>query len=291
LHYRKSVVGITSLRSAMRASAYDVVVDMTDNASSTSSMLVTMSNARYAVGIDKENRGAFTHVVPRVPRDSMHIVDRIVRLLWPFGIDDGQVNKRMEYRITENERTTAMRALKTLAAETATDAAEKVIRVGINISGSDVTRRLDAATTIACIAKIRRKHAMLQRNEAVRLEFYVFTTPDLVGVQHAICSSAAAVAVPVSKSFHAYACALSCMHAIITPDTAAVHLAAAWQMPSVVLYRPEIPAVHPWYPYDSYSVACHTQTNSVANITADEIADAVDVMLRDSGLRSAQLLS
>ncbi len=289
LHYKKTVVGIVALRSHMRANAYDIVVDMTDNASSTSSMFVTMSNANYAIGIDKENRGVYTHVVPRVPRDAMHIVDRIVRLLWPFGIDPASVDKHMSYDISDEERTAAMLTLgmkPSVAAEPLRinsstleplgPATPARIRVGVNISGSTLSRRMEASTITAFIGLVQAKHP--------RVDFFIFTTPDLLEVQRAVCSSTGAHAVPASPSFHDYACALSCMHALVTPDTAAVHLAAAWQMPSVVLYHPEIPAVHPWYPYDSYSIACVTETTSVANISADEISAGIQTMLRETGL-------
>lgn len=279
LRYRKSVGGIVSLRSQMRARTYDVVVDMTDNASSTSSMLVAMSGARFAVGIDKENRGVYTHVVPRVDRNSMHIVDRIVRLLWPFGVDSSMVDKHMAYVISDEERTAAMQTLgmKPSATEVTLGLPTPTrIRVGVNISGSTLSRRMEAPTISVFIGLVQAKHP--------QVDFFVFTTPDLRDVQRAVCSSTGAFAVPVSPSFHAYACALSCMHALVTPDTAAVHLAAAWQMPSVVLYHPEVPAVHAWHPYDSYSVACETEQMSVAHISASEIADAVETMLNETGL-------
>jgi ADP-heptose:LPS heptosyltransferase len=34
----------------------------------------------------------------------------------------------------------------------------------------------------------------------------------------------------------------------LTPDTAVVHLAAAWKLPTVALYQPE-PGLAPWLPY------------------------------------------
>jgi len=294
LHYKKSATQLFSLRSQMRANAYDVVVDMTDNASSTSSMLVTMSNSRFAIGIDKENRGVYTHVVPRVDRNAMHIVDRVIRLLWPFGIDASTVDKHMAYDISENERADAMQTLEKLSVDVAKARATKTldsatratethgsatptrIRIGVNISGSTLSRRMEAETIIAFITAVCAKHPSI--------DFYIFTTSDLVTVQRAVCASTDAYAVPVSPSFHAYAGALSCMHALVTPDTAAVHLAAAWQMPSVVLYHPEVPAVHPWYPYDSYSVACKTAEMSVAHIPADQIAAAIETMVAETGL-------
>ena len=279
LRYGKSIGRIVSLRSELRARKYDVVVDMTDNASSTSSMLVTMSNARIAIGIDKENRGVYTHVVPRVDRNTMHIVDRIVRLLWPFGINTSTIDKHMAYDVSDEERASAMQSLGMSAAANTEPlylVTPNRIRIGVNISGSTLSRRMEAPTIIEFVELVKAKHPSV--------DFFIFATPDLVDVQGAVCSSTKAYAVPVSPSFHAYACALSCMHALVTPDTAAVHLAAAWQMPTVVLYHPEVPPVHPWHPYDSYSVACETAMMSVAYIPAVEVAAGIETMLHETGL-------
>jgi len=45
--YKKSLPSILKLRAALRSLRYDIVIDLTDNASATSAMLMKISNARY----------------------------------------------------------------------------------------------------------------------------------------------------------------------------------------------------------------------------------------------------
>ena len=50
------------------------------------------------------------------------------------------------------------------------------------------------------------------------------------------------------RSFHEFAGVINAFDLLLTPDTSVVHLAAAWRIPLVGLYRAD-PRTTPWVPY------------------------------------------
>lgn len=263
--YRKSLSDVVGLLKALRRKRYDLVIDLMDNPSTTSSMLVRWSGARMALGIEKANSGVYTHVVPLADRSSVHIVERLARLLMPFGIDPSTEQLDLEYRVTDEER---RKALSILGLHD-----DGRIRLGVNISGSDISRMYGEEAMTEVLTTIRQRHP--------GVDPYIFAAPPHKDMQMRIAASTGAVAVPIVPSFHEYACLLSVMDAIVTPDTSSVHLAAAWKTPSVVLFMHDDPALMPWYPYMSPCRPLEAQQGSISDIPREHVISAIDDMLRD----------
>jgi len=266
LLYKKTLVSVVSLIRRIRRRNYDVVIDLMDNASTTSSLLVSWSNARYALGIDKENRSVYTHVVPLMPRATVHIVERLSMLLMPFGITPSETPLDLSYDVTEQERTAAMAFIAPPSEH------QGHLYVGVNISGSDHSRMYDVDKFVEALQTI---HAEF---EDARL--FIFSAPRHAELRDAVAARVRADSVPSATSFHDFACRLSCMDAIVTVDTSVVHLAAAWKIPSVVLFVHDSPGLMPWYPYGSPHWPVETSTISLNNIPTQEVIEAMRSMLR-----------
>lgn len=258
--YQRSTSSLLAIIRAIRKQRYDVIVDLLDNASSTSSLLVSMSNTRFAVGIDKENRGVYTHVVPLLDKATTHISERIRSLVMALGIEPASVDMRPMYPISEAD---ASRAKALLFPD-----GRPQHPIGVVFSGSSVLRTYPEEKVIAVLNQIKPLYPSAT--------FFVFCAPHHREQAARIAAAVGAQAVPATPSFHAYAAALHEMDALITPDTSAVHLAAAWDMPSCVLFNQHDPNLYPWYPYQTHCEAVINHGNDLADIAIDDVVRAIE---------------
>ncbi|MFN6113513.1 MAG: glycosyltransferase family 9 protein, partial [Bacteroidota bacterium] len=143
--FRKSLLHLLVLRRALRRRRYDLVIDLMDNASSTSALLISGAQARMAIGVDKVNRGVYTHVVPLADQTRVHIVERIARLLWPLGVDLRDEDLRLTFPLTDLQRATAVGLIR--------DGSQRPL-LAVNISGSDVHRMYPETKMIELLRQI-----------------------------------------------------------------------------------------------------------------------------------------
>jgi ADP-heptose:LPS heptosyltransferase len=264
LRFSKGVRGTLTSTRRLRRARYDVVVDLLDNASTTSSLLVRATAAPLAFGIDKENRGVYSHVVPRRDQGRHHISERLRALVTLFGIDEDAIDMRPVYPISETDTREARAAL--FGPE------PPAFPVGVNYSGSSVLRTYPAQHLITVI------RAAAARYPAVT--WFVFGAPHHADEVRHIADATGAVAVPPLASYHAFAGALSTMRALVTPDTSVVHLAAAWDMPCCVLFNQPDPGLHPWLPYATHCEAVINAGRDLSVVPPEQVIEAVDRLLQ-----------
>lgn len=257
--YRKSLVGLIGTIRRLRQGRYDVIIDLMDNPSATSTMLVLRSDARFAVGIDKANRTAYTHVVPLPDRSAVHIVERLANLLLPFGIDPAAVSLELDYPLTAEERDRAGLTIR----------ADGRPILGVNISGSDDSRRYPMERWTTVITTFMHRHPTWR--------VVVLAAPPDAQRQTELAAATGAEVVPVSSSFHAFAALVSWCSLIVSPDTSIVHLAAAFKIPAVIMYVFDDPTLMPWHPYGSAHRSLYSDA-AIASIEAAAVNDALDVL-------------
>lgn len=263
--YGKSVASFLHMRRALRRMHYDVVVDLMDNPSTTSTMLVGATNAPFRFGIFKENAWAYTHCVPLLDRSRYHYVDRIAQLLLPFGIDPASTRLELYYPLSKADIATAACDLNL------TEHPERSGFVMIHVST---------------------QHKPLQwewsrYSELVQLlgEHFPSMAIGIGGAKEdadaiaTVASRSGAFILP-SVPFHRYAGMLSFARLLITPDTSIVHVAAALNVPAVVLYHRGDERLLPWYPYRSPYRALLTR-GSINAIAPSDVMTAVTELLAD----------
>lgn len=257
--YTKGLAGMISLRHTLRKRRYDVVIDCMDNASATSAMLISATQARYRVGIDKENRGIYSHVVPLADRSSTHIVDRIARLLWPFGVDIPIEERKLAFELTDSEASEARRMVRI-------DDTKKRF-IGLNISGSDLGRMYPEE---GIIRVARQARSMRSDTELVLL-----SAPKHLDILRRISVATNCRMIQPVASFSVWAAIIAQLDGLITADSSVVHLAAAFSIPSVVLFVHNQAELMPWYPYATQCYACETTTERLADIPVETVVTAV----------------
>lgn len=260
--YEKTPGAVLRLLSELRSRRYDVIVDLMDNPSVTSSLVLTVLPAGVRVGIAKGNEGAYTHVVPLLDRSRVHIVERLAQLLLPFGIDPAAEDLRLEYPITAAEREWARALL---------GPCRRAYRVGVNVAASHPDKTWSAAQWSAFLRELARRHP--------EAELLLFAAPAYARAQAAIAAATGVCPVPIMPSFHQFAILLEGCDIIVTPDTAAAHLAAAWQRPCVVLHVWDRPDLMPWLPYRSPHEAAYTRQHSLRHLPIGDALDAFERLL------------
>ncbi len=269
--YSKSIAKTLRLLSLLRAERYDVVIDLMDNSSATSSFLVKNIRSRYAVGIDKENAAVYSHLVPLPDRQSVHIVERIAYLLLPFGIDPSQHDLSLEYPFSPEDIALARERL---------GPNTHSLRLGVNISGTGEQKYWGRQRFTELI------DALLAAHDDVQV--VVFSSPEYEAERSAIVQATGAVEGARANNFHEFAAMLHECDVIFTPDTSVVHLAGAWKMPCVGLFINTKLNLMPWTPYGAPHEALITNKQHVSFIPVADAIEGVERMLAVAAGRGAE---
>ncbi|MEO6940724.1 MAG: glycosyltransferase family 9 protein [Candidatus Kapaibacterium sp.] len=221
--FTKNVVKDRKLIRQLRSRKIDVLIDLTDNASVTSSILISSIQAKTSIGIEKENGVVYDILVPRLDREETHISRRIAELLRPLGIDPDTIDLRPRLRLPESIKIKG--------------------RVGINISAGGDSRYAPVETYSAIASSILHMSGIS--------EVAILCQPSDGAIADAIVASAADDRIsklPPSASYKEFAGWLATCEYLITPDTSVVHLGAAVGIPMVVIYAPIPEGLHYWTP-------------------------------------------
>lgn len=258
--YDKKIFSTLKLLRKLRSKKYDLIIDMYDNVSSTSNFLLKFSNAKESLGFQKAEDYFCSYLVPLPSKREVHIVDRIAQLLLPFGIEPAKEKLELEYKINEN-----------LINQVKENLGENIskIMLGINLSGSSKAKFWGTDNYILFINELK--------NISEQIEVILFYTRDYLYEASLIIANTSSKAAPLVETFNEYAAMLSTCSIILTPDTAAVHLASAFQIPCICLFQ-VLPTTHPnymlpWTPYKTPYKALAI-SGALGEITVSDVIDA-----------------
>lgn len=263
--YRKTLGSAREVLKSIRAEKYDFVIDLMDNPSVTSTVLCMLAGGKWNVGLSKDNAYAYDIVVPLLSRKDYHIIDRLAALLTVFGIERESMDLRVRYRVLNESRELALQFLKA--------ASLKALRViGVNISPGEGTRFWGTERYQALIRWLR--------SEWPENPVLILYQPSDRTVAESIASPFPDVFLsPETKTFDQFAALVENLWILITPDTSAVHLAAAFSIPSVVLYVQSDKDLRIWEPYGSLSETLVTEVDDLRTIPVDKVIESCDRLM------------
>ena len=219
LVYNKGLAEIKKLISKIRSKKYKLIIDLFDNASTTSSAIIKFGKPEYSLGFDKENRRSYDFTVPIPDKAGNHISKRISRLLLPFGID-------MQERYLSPVYPFDMHLYKNVYPKMKANHGKQLF--AINLSGSNRAKYWGTENYIKFINRILKLFS--------NLEPICFATKDYSEELEEIANKTGVRTAPFTSSLDEYAAMLSCCDLILTPDTAAVHFASAFKIPCIAMY-------------------------------------------------------
>jgi ADP-heptose:LPS heptosyltransferase len=237
---------------------------MFDNPSTTSAVLIKLIKPDYSIGLDKENSFLYSHIVPLPDRRKVHIVERAANLLLPFGLDPAKLDLSLDYNVTLDDNARARELL---------GSKWKTTRLGINLSGSDRSKYWGTQHYIDFVNSVSGSHD--------NLDVVIFAMKNDAEEVKEILSSTKARQAPFVNSVHDYAIMLATCDYLLATDTSAVHFAAAFSVPTLVLYS--IPHgdnnLKPWLPYKNKHVVVSTTSRNISEIKPAEVTDAFRKLL------------
>lgn len=258
--YRKNILAIMKLLRELRSEQYDFVIDLMDNPSATSTLLLAWAGGRWNVGLEKENSYVYDVCVPLLSRKETHIVDRLVELLRVFRINVDHAKLRLHYRTSQESMDFAANFWKDR------QLTGKVV-VGINISPTDGVRFWGVDNFQRLIRHLQERYPSF--------DILVLFHPAEKHIAENIAAPFPKVILsPETQSFDQFAALIQRLHFLITPDTSAVHVAAAFQVPSVVLYVQSNPDLRIWDPYHAPSETLVTPVDDLKTIPPEQVLEA-----------------
>ncbi len=215
LVFKKGIKGFREFFYFLKKEEVDTIIDLHDDVSTTVSFLIALSKVKNKFGLEKENKKIFTRTIPRPDPDKIHIVYRILELSRLFNLEpkDAEICIRYFFKPESIEK------VNKFISENFTKGS---YILGINISaGSD-----------ARFWGVERYKELINSLFSYKIEILILAAPKdedkikMIGYPKYF----------LSESFDEFAAIISKLKVIFTPDTAAVHLAAAAGVPVFGLY-------------------------------------------------------
>lgn len=258
IYHQKPVKDIANLLKLRNH--YDLVIDLLDKPSRTSQFIRKILKPRFTAGFDYELNKDYDFKVQALSRLEYHIVERTSKLLELFDYD----LSKLDYKYKIKTLPTKSETVKSIKSK-----GNKLFI--INISGSHESRNWGVENYISFIKLVEREY--------LAYAFLLLYTGDLSQQAQEIAQSTGAIAHPLIPSFEEYVSVLSEADFILTPDTAAVHIASAFDIPQVCLFARNIHKITadelPWYPYKSQYYAFGEEDDNMKCIAPQAVFDAI----------------
>ncbi len=245
----KSPLKFFKLIKQLRKENFELVIDLLDNSSVTSSILVRSLKTKFSLGFEKENKNIYTHIVTLPDKSKVHIVERIANLLIPFGLNPSNYDWSLEY---------PLKKISSLPPKS-------MVRLGINISGSSRQKFWGVQNFIALINKIKTNFT---------LEILIFSTKDYLAEIRQIQSETNTSIANFTKDFDEFASLVASCDLLITPDTSVVHLASCFKIPVIVFFHfIDEKFGMPWLPYKTNFSYLISSKNYYSDIEPNKVFD------------------
>jgi len=261
LIYRKHPRAILRLLKELRQEQYDFLIDPAEESSTTATLFCLLSKARCTVGFEKENDFIYNIKVSMPSRSEHHFVDRLAQILTIFGIDPSEEDLRLRYTVLSASRAFAQGFMNRAGIRD-----QK--RFGINISAGSEARFWGVEKFGALVEAVEKRYPSFG--------VVLLCTPrDIARAEtiHQRCPRT--VLAPSVEDFNRFAALIETLDILLTPDTSTVHLAAAFNIPSVILYVHDKPYLMPCTPYRTRSEAVITHHSDLSAVSVEEVLEAI----------------
>ena len=256
--YRKSLWSALPLMWQLRRQRYDVVVDMMDNASRTSGLILKFVNARNSVGFAHEEAARVSHSVPLPDRSTVHIIDCMMQLLQPFDINPKTAKVDLSYPFANDSN--------------ATSSQTKVYDLYVHLNGSKESLWWGTERFVELLQELMTSQASLK--------IAVGAGKEKIQELKEICDRTGLTSLSPAASLDELALRVTSARMLLSPDTSLVHMAAGCGLPCVVLYAQAHPHRLPWFPYSvEYRALIASNANGLTSISVEDVIRAVREMM------------
>ena len=245
--YDKNVFSSSGLLIKLKRNNYDLIIDMFDNPSATSRMIIKLLNPKYSLGFFRKQENIYSHTVKLLDKDKNHIIKRINELLLSFNIEN---DHDLKVLLPEKEEVS------------------KEDKIGLIIAGSGQSKFYGKDNFVELISLIKDNNIEL------------IGAPGFEKESEEILKEVEIIYKEPSQTLIDFAYSLRSYKLIITPDTSVVHFCSAFNIPCVVLYKlvDSVKYGMPWFPVNTrYEYLTHEI--SIRNIKPSSISQKINLLL------------
>lgn len=257
--YEKNIIKVAKLIYNLKKENYDLVIDLFDNTSTTSTYLIELLAKKFSLGFDKENAEIYTHIVPLPDKKRIHIVERNLNLLLPFGVNPNSINPKLEYKLIKSNIQFALEKL----------GVKINLRVGINLAGSSKNRFWGYNNILEFVNMLKMYYP--------DCEVILFGIGEYIPIAEDIIKETKfATLAPKTKDINDFAAMLMTCDIVITPDTSATHFTSAFDIKCIGLFITSNEM--PWTSYknSSINIICESE---LTTITAKSVFEAFQKLI------------
>ncbi len=251
----------------LRGHKYDLLIDLNDDPSSTSVILRKLIKAGYSAGFDFKENDKPDISVEQPSKNNSHIIERIKALF--VKLDEGfeDIDFHPKIYLGEKERTEIFKQLKK------EKGSSKVI--SLNISAGAPIRYWSVVNWINLLKRMIEDYPSLK--------FLILTTQKDKKIKERICESVdKKYLIPQnSYSFQHYASYICYSDILITPDTAAVHIASAFDVPVIALYPNYEWNFVSWQPLSKIYRSLQSKSEVIKDISVEEVYNSFKYILTE----------
>lgn len=249
--FEKGIKGFFKIKKFVEENNIDTIVDLHDDTSTTVSFLIAICKAQNKFGLEKENNKIYTKTVPRIDASKFHIIERNIELTKLFGFEVDKFNIKIKYEPTEESKKSVEKFL-------GENFKVNKFLLGINISAGSPAR----------FWGIERYKQLIKFLENYNFNILLLSTPAEMHFAEKISEGKTVV---YSPNFDEFAAVISKINLLISPDTAAVHLASAFKTPVFGLYVHYDTEDVIWSPYGCKFEAVITKEPTLENVSFEEV--------------------
>ena len=252
LIFNKGLKGIFAILKLIKQENIETVVDLHDDVSTTVSFLIALSSANNKFGLEKENKIIYTRTVPRIDAGKFHVVERMMELAKLFNLQPEKSGIKIHF----TPESVSFRNADEFILE---NFPQKKFLVGINISAGSPARFWG----IENFKKVIVYFSLIDTN------IVILSSPQDLELAKKIADPGHKYF--LSNSFSDFAAMISKLDFLFTPDTAAVHLASAFNIPTFGVYVKYRTNDMIWSPYNTKFDCVITEDENLSGVTSQQV--------------------
>ncbi len=248
--FEKGIRGIFQIIKLIKDEKIETIVDTHDDISTTVSFITALSTAKNKYALEKSNKNIYTKTIPQLDRKQNHVINRVLELSKLFNIDPDKSKIKVHYN-------PSLESINKVNDFLLSKNLQNKFLVGINISAGSSARfwgignykqLLDFFSNYEVNTLLLSSPADKELAKSITTENYFY-----------------------SDRFDEFAAIISKLNFLFTPDTAAVHLASAFDIPTFGIYVKYKTCDMIWSPYNTKFNCIITEEPNLDNVTTESV--------------------
>ncbi|MCX8056804.1 MAG: glycosyltransferase family 9 protein [Ignavibacteria bacterium] len=248
--------------------SFDLIIDLNDNPSKTSKLLLQILRGKEKLGFNfKYQSRHLTIKVEQPNKEETHLVERYAHLLRESGLKiSDELVKPILYLDNNIENSIANELNKFK---------KEFKLVGLNISSGADIRLYPVEKWIELINKLTNKFSFIRFLVLYNLPEKKIAERILENVDNRFIVSHS------GESFQHFAAKIKNVDLLITPDTSAVHICSAFQVPVIALYPNVKWNFVSFAPYKTINRSILSDTEEIKNISVEKIIHEFEDIIKE----------